>query len=528
MSENKYLPSSCPICICTGAKCESAYGDYLHVECPRCGNFRITNSLISTLPGQYPDVRKRIDVFDAIRQKEHENIVLNTYNFDTFWNIKYTSILGDYELDECYAEAIGPAIKEELAADGKLSGVEEEEYTPYPFDAEKISIITKKISLSNVVRRVKRGLIVAAEIQRGENLWNIERKSRLIESLMLKIPLPLFYAAEEKNDKLFIVDGLQRISIIRQYITEEAFKLESLEFLREYEGKEYGDLPENMRIRIDETELDFVIIKPESPQEVQRNIFKRLNTGGMPLTDQEIRHALYYGPVTKILKELVETKEFQLATARSVKDSRMAARELVLRFLAFSMLGIEEYRKNGEMDSFLSDTMQIINRISNDSEQVHADSFGSRKSQNNDIEERNVINNNIEEILKKFTLAMERSFKLFGDYAFRVSTPANKDRLDKLTKVFGSTPMVLSTSKRDARTAIKKSLFEVWSILLGNMTNKQFEALLNNRETLFEKLDCAYKEPSLRRYIGQDSTKVSGVRGRHETIRKIISEVIQE
>jgi uncharacterized protein with ParB-like and HNH nuclease domain len=169
------------------------------------------------------------------------------------------------------------SITEELAADGRPSGVEEESYAPYPFDAEKISITSKKISLSNIVRRLERGLIRAAVIQRDENLWNIGKKSRLIESLMLKIPLPLFYAAADKNDELTIVDGLQRISTIKKYVLENDFPLESLELLKELNGKKYSDLPENMKIRIGETELNFAIINPDSPLEAQRYIFMRLN-----------------------------------------------------------------------------------------------------------------------------------------------------------------------------------------------------------------------------------------------------------
>jgi hypothetical protein len=115
---------------------------------------------------------------------------------------------------------------------------------------------------------------------------------------------------------------------------------------------------------------------------------------------------------------------------------------------------------------------------------------------------------NIEEILRKFTLAMERAVKLFDDYAFRISTP---------TKIKNKTP-------------INKSLFDVWSILLSKMQEQQFDILLNNREMLFQKLDKIFddKGSSLRRNIGTDSIKISGVKGRYETIGNIINELILE
>jgi hypothetical protein len=380
---------------------------------------------------------------------------------------------------------IDTSIKQELAAeDGSFSGIEDEgEYEPYPFDVEKISIRPKSLLVSLLIGRVNRGLIHAAELQRNENLWDLGKKSRLIESLMLKIPLPLFYAAGTRDDELFIVDGLQRISTIKGFVKEDGFSLQGLEYLREFEGKTYSTLPERMRTRIDETELNFVVIDPDSPPAIQRNIFKRLNTGGLPLTEQEIRHALYYGDVTILLKELVSTKEFNEAVAGSVNDSRMAAQELVLRFLSFSIRGIEEYRKDGEMDSFLSDTMQIINEMKS-----------------------------TDALQEKFIKAMTRARELFSNCAFRISTP------------------IRSTSGTGTRTPVNKSLFEVWSVLLSNMPDDEFDRLDSLKWQLYKKLEQEFTSEGsvLKNYVGKDSTKAAAVRGRYEIIRKIIANVIME
>jgi hypothetical protein len=406
--------------------------------------------------------------------------------------------MDDSSINDDYMES-----KDELAADGSPSDVEAEVYSPYPFDVEKISIISKTISLSNVIRRIGRDLIRAAEIQRADGLWDDGRKSRLIESLMLRIPLPLFYAASDKDDKLTIVDGLQRISTIRQYILEKKFELKGLEYLREFENKGYDALPDNMKIRIDETELNFVIISPYSPPEIQRNIFKRLNTGGLPLTDQEIRYALYYGPTTELLKELVKTSEFVLATDKRVNDSRMVAQELVLRFFAFSLWGINGYKKDEDMDSFLTDTMQAINRLSANAEYDIASI----------IKDRAIENRDIHGIREKFLLAMRRSRELFNDCAFRITTPTKKMK-----------------NKNVPRTPINKSLFEVWSVLLSNMLESQFNTLLDKRNTLFQMLNDEFDDRAslLRRNISQDSTKVSAVRGRHDTIGKMVKKLVME
>jgi uncharacterized protein with ParB-like and HNH nuclease domain len=284
----------------------------------------------------------------------------------------------------------------------------------------------------------------------------------------------------DKNDELVVVDGLQRISTMKNYIVDQNFRLEGLEFLQELNGKKYAELPDRMKIRIDETELDFVIINPDSPPEVQRNIFKRLNTGGLPLTEQEIRHALYYGPATKLLKQLADTEEFQLATDKSVKDSRMAAQELVLRFFAFSLNRIEDYRKDDEMDSFLSNTMQMMNK-------------GNEK---------------VRSVSEKFLVAMKRAAELFNRYAFRISTPS---------------------SGKTVRPPINKSLFEVWSVILANMDADDFDKLKESREKLWRRLDTefAQKGTGLRRYIAEDSVKVSGVKKRYESINAIVKDAIQ-
>jgi hypothetical protein len=389
--------------------------------------------------------------------------------------------------------------KEELAADGSLSGVEAEAYVPYPFDVEKISIYRTTLVLSNVVKRLERGLIHAADIQRRYNLWDIGKQSRLIESVMLKIPLPIFYVAADKNDELTIVDGLQRISAIKGYVSEKNFKLKELEFLTKFNNKDFSELPENMQIRIEETNLDFVVINPDSPPAVQRNIFKRLNTGGLPLTDQEIRNALYYGPATNLLKELANTNEFKESTNSSVNDSRMSAQELILRFMAFSIMGTAEYRRDGDMDSFLSDALQIINSLLNNKHHLknNIKSFGDRK----------IINGDIEDIKRKFFVAMERAHKLFDNYAFRISTPL-----------------------RDKRTPINKSLFELWTVLLSNMPDERFNKLLNKRDALYQNLEDSFNDSKsrLREFVGKDSTKLKAVKERYEIIKNLIGEVIQE
>ena len=169
--------------------------------------------------------------------------------------------------------------------DSRPAGVEKERYVPSSFDTERLFIKKQLFTISTVVRKLKKGLIIAAEIQRDSDIWDTGMKSRLIESILLQLPLPLFYVSEGRDENLYITDGLQRINALRSFMSDEkSFALEGLEFLRHLEGKKYNDLPENIQIRIEETPLQFVIIGMDNPPEVQRNIFKRLNTGSCSIS----------------------------------------------------------------------------------------------------------------------------------------------------------------------------------------------------------------------------------------------------
>lgn len=385
---------------------------------------------------------------------------------------------------------------QELAADGRAAGVEREEYGPFPFDAEKISISDKRVPLQTLIRRLEQGTITAPLIQRGAGIWDDDQQSRLIESLMLRIPVPLFYVAEGEDIHWKVVDGLQRVTAIDRYVLRQEFALSGLEFLRELEGCKFNNLPQKFQNRILETEFQFAIINPSTPQNVQRNVFKRLNTGGLPLTAQEIRHALYYGPSAEILAELAKSQAFIKATTGSVNDSRMAGRELILRFFAFLIRGVDSYPKNEDMDDFLSKTMQIMNLMPDSAPQ---ELFKIAE----DINTIEIRYHNYNQLRNAFNLAMKRASDLFNVYAFRKSVPSS-DRM---------------------RTPINKSLFETWSVLLSEMKEGIFQLVLKNKERFYLLLDAAMYNAlndDLSRYVSRDSHKYQGVIKRYRIFENII------
>ena len=229
-----------------------------------------------------------------------------------------------------------------------------------PFDPEKIKVRTTQILVDLLVSRIRHGEIdLAPDFQRLAGIWDNTRKSRLIESLLLRIPIPVFYVAADENETWSVVDGVQRISTIYDYVSDQ-FRLSRLEYLQKLEGEYYSGLPRQMQRRIDETQFVVNVIEPGTPEEVMFNIFRRINTGGKPLNGQEIRHALNPGPVRAYLKELAETDEFLKATDYSISNIRMGDRECVLRFLAFHIDPWEQYRAS-DLDTHLGNAMGTIN-----------------------------------------------------------------------------------------------------------------------------------------------------------------------
>lgn len=405
--------------------------------------------------------------------------------------------------------------KQELGADGRPSGVEmETDSIPFePFDPASISIEPKGLQMDHLLRRLRQGSIRLAPAFQRKFVWDQERSSLLIESLMLRIPLPMFYVAANEDGTWDVVDGLQRLTTIRNFLLgeeidskgekliEEAvpFELKKLEFWGDhFNGMTFSKLVESAthaRIvnNIMETELRFTVINPATPDEVKRNIFKRINTGGMPLTLQEIRHALYQGHSTKLLQEMVEFSEFKEAVGRNIDDSRMAARELALRFLAFYIHDTDQYE--GNMDKFLSDTMRLINSA------PEFDTDKLKKIFRNRPNFRfHKFNKN--ELIEKFKLGMQRSMEFFDEYAFRKAVPSSR------------------------RPPINKALFETWANIFAKMTDNDYQTLLTFKVKFFDEYRSLLNTNDFERAVSRDSSTISGTKERYVKINSLIDKFL--
>lgn len=240
----------------------------------------------------------------------------------------------------------------------------EEENSPIPeirpFDPSKIDIDMKTMELSSIIKRLEYNEInMNTDFQRKSGLWTEVQKSQLIESLLLRIPIPAFYFDGGIKDNWLIIDGLQRITALKEFVIDGTLKLSGLEFFKDLEGLRFAELPRTFVRRIDETNIVAYIVKGGTPPNVKYNIFKRINTGGLELKPQEIRHALYQGRATELCKKFAKFPEFQMATTYSIKDDRMMDREFVLRFVAVCYYGIDKYE--GIPDNYLNGAMEYLN-----------------------------------------------------------------------------------------------------------------------------------------------------------------------
>ena len=165
--------------------------------------------------------------------------------------------------------------------------------------------------------------------------------SKLIESILMDVPIPVIYLAEEKDGTYSVIDGQQRLTSFlsftaEKYPTGESFKLTGLKVLKELNRKLFSELSNEEKNKIRKTTLHTIVIKKESNEDVKFSIFERLNTGSIKLNEDEIRNTVYRGNYINLLSELEENKTFHEVVQKENFKRRMFYRGMILRFLALS------------------------------------------------------------------------------------------------------------------------------------------------------------------------------------------------
>ncbi|MFD4587932.1 DUF262 domain-containing protein [Streptomyces sp. NPDC058434] len=384
----------------------------------------------------------------------------------------------------------------EIGSDGRPTGVElelpnDEEYGDYrdedglsaPFRPENINIRTETTTPELLLSRLEQGMLdLAPDFQRRSGIWSDRAQSRLIESLLLRIPISNFHMAHGDEDKWAVVDGVQRLTAIARFMKPELTELgplalRGMDYLWKLDGSTYQDLSGRFQMRLRETQLTVHVLQQGTPDKIKYNVFSRINTGGLPLSPQELRHALVSGPVRGFLADLAEDPAFGEATRWSVSDARMADREMVLRFLAFRETNPAAHTEK-DFDKFLVDAMYRIS--------AHP-------------EERR------EQLAREFRTAMCCATDLFGRHAFR--------------KWHGG---------ERSSSVVNKALFEAVSVTLATLDDHERDRLVASRAKVHDRFFELIADWDFDRSISVSTGDPARIRTRFQEVARLFRGVAEQ
>ena len=237
---------------------------------------------------------------------------------------------------------------------------------PYIFQSVRVS--KKDFSIYELFRKYKKKqLFLDVEFQRRE-VWEPKQKCELIESILMGLPLPIFYFKQEDNATYVVVDGKQRLSALFEYLNDD-FALKGLKILVELNGKKFSDLTNEMAIyqaQLEDYQVYSHVILPPTPDKILFDIFDRVNRGGTKLNKQEIRNALYHGKGLDRINHITESEYFINATnIQPSQDSRMKGAYLLTRFSALLFTGkLDDKEYNGDIDDLIERTLIYLNSLS--------------------------------------------------------------------------------------------------------------------------------------------------------------------
>ncbi len=199
---------------------------------------------------------------------------------------------------------------------------------PAGLDPSRLDMETRQLPLDDVLARLRDDELVIGTTDESD-AWSATARSRLIESLLIRIPMPPVYVDAADEERWVVIDGRQRLSALRGFMLDKAFVLDGLEYLTEFEGDGYDDLARAQKRRLGETVVTLELVKPGTPNAIRRNLFHRLNPRRSP---QEVREAVAGPAGAGVLDTLASGDGYRTATGISAPGTK--DREAVLRFLA--------------------------------------------------------------------------------------------------------------------------------------------------------------------------------------------------
>lgn len=375
------------------------------------------------------------------------------------------------------AQTMKDLLKESREYEDSLLGIETEDTSgedldSIPYSADDIRITPMMYSIYQIFYWIEEEILILQPEYQRNIVWDNRRKSLLIESLMLRIPIPAFYFQEDYEGNKMVIDGLQRLSTIHSFMKDE-FELESLQYRKEFEGYKYSQLPKKYKIRIQDTQLSVNVLDSKCNELVKFDVFRRVNTGGIPLNAQEIRNIMATSEVRSLLQNMSNSEEFVKATRGRIKDIRMDAQELCLRYILFSFKYNWEEHSFKDLQSMAPMMDQIViwlNKLDREKLQI---------------------------FLLMFKNSMKRCYALLGENAF---------------------------SKGSSKHIINKPLFICWSVILG-YRNIKLELLESKRDEAIRLHNKYFGEGEYYNAITYSTTTRRNIRLQFEAVERILEEL---
>ena len=446
---------------------------------------QIENSLSLNIKKIYKSYENNIDnlykLLDTILKKFPGDIEIINLNkelnqFSQLNNVLRDSIVSlntDYTVKEFISMTNEYKPLDKLIDDESVTGVVNEDEDEDEIDYDEVEInrdngpkirhLTPTISL--LFDRIKyKEIELQPDFQRKDRIWSLDRKSKLIESILMGLPLPVFYFAERTNGNWVIIDGLQRITTIYDFMTGD-ITLRGLKRLTYLNDKKFNELERIEQRKIREHQITGHLLEMDDiNNEIIVELFHRINTYGVKLSDQEIRSALNSGNSVRFIRYLALQNEFASSTARKVRLDRQKDMELCLDAISFIMFGYKNYNEN-KLDIFLSNTMKLLNKyIFNLSTRLDEDSALPNIVESDEI---------YKTLKNKFNQGLLVSEQLFGNEAFRKENLLSKN------------------------SPISKPLFEVYVAVFSSLNENQIERILEFKEEIYNKLfDAIYNDSS--------------------------------
>lgn len=314
-------------------------------------------------------------------------------------------------------------------------------------------------------------IILDSDFQRDE-VWKRESKEELIESVLMGLPLPIFYFSQDKYGNLIVIDGRQRLTALFSYM-DDNYRLKNLKILQEVNKCRFSDLSPVQKTRIEDFQIQAHVIMPPTPDRIKFDIFDRVNRGGTRLNRQEMRNALYQGEATRLLKCLSESEIFKEATGRAfVREKRMKDKYILTRYITLylyrnNVLKNEEgnvYVYKDDIDELLGNGMDTLNRME-----------GSE----------------LQKIEKLVLEGLKKSFFYLGEDGFRLNggerrSPINMNVFETVMFIMQFLPLDKITIKNEVKGAVHKLL-----------NNEKFRENIGNHRDSAQKLKWRLEQAEL-------------------------------